>query len=156
VEKNIPCVYSKAKAKASRLDRHGREPTPCTEALSLEVPEYSSFAPDLSFDMDYLGDLPSDFRPDLAVGYTAQSVLETPGSGDIHMGTFMDFLGDTSSPSSDQWLVPTEGGFLHERPASPVDEEVVRGYSKMAYCVSKICELSPRYSKPGRLPLSFN
>ncbi|KAI3321266.1 hypothetical protein HD806DRAFT_503591 [Xylariaceae sp. AK1471] len=133
VEKRIPCVYSKSNV-AGRPDRHGREQIPCTEAPSLGGATYSPFAPGLSFDMDYVGNMLTDFRPDVAVESTPQPVPDTAASVDTSMETFFDFIGIAASPVPDRWLVPTEGGHLPGRPPTPADEEVMRGYQKMSTC----------------------
>jgi hypothetical protein len=77
----------------------------------------------------------TDFRPDVSVESTPQSVLDTAAGIDYPMDTFMDFISHAASPTPDQWLVPTEGSHVPARPATPADEEVLKGYQKMPACV---------------------
>jgi hypothetical protein len=143
-EKNTACVYSKSKA-ANRSPKHARQPTPCTEALTLDNLNYSTLdIPNLSFDLNYFENIPASFHPDAATGLTPQSMQDTPSSSDISMDAFMHFAGHNNSSSSDQCLMRTEESHLPERPATPADEEVVRGWEKMASCVSEVREPHPR------------
>lgn len=137
-EKKIPCIYSKTKV-ASQPDKHNTEPTPYTEAISFGSPTHPLFALDMSLDLGYLGSLPMDSRPDTAAEPTHQSVMDASGSGDTSMDTLIDLIGNSSSPSPDQWLVRTDESLFTERPSTPADEEIVRAYQKMAlFCVSQI------------------
>ncbi|KAI1159644.1 hypothetical protein F5B18DRAFT_655445 [Nemania serpens] len=131
VEKKTTCIYSKSKT-ATRLGKHAREPTPCTEILSLETPTYSPLnVSDLSFDLEYLENIPTGFH----AGNAHESTIQAPNnSGDSFMDTFMQFTGSTGSSSSNQWFIRTEESHLPERPATPTDGEVVRAWDKMAMC----------------------
>lgn len=140
VEKKTTCIYSKSKT-ATRLGKHAREPTPCTEILSLETPTYSPLnVSDLSFDLEYLENIPTGFH----AGNAHESTIQAPNnSGDSFMDTFMQFTGSTGSSSSNQWFIRTEESHLPERPATPTDGEVVRAWDKMAMCVSEVYQSRP-------------
>jgi hypothetical protein len=130
-KKNIHCTYTKTKV-ASQPDRHDL-------GVSFGSPAGSLFASDLSLDVGSMGDLPTGSPPNPAVECMSESILDVSGGGDIPMGNFIDWIGKHSSPHSDQWLVPTDESLFTERPSTPVDEEIVRGYEKMeSFCVSQI------------------
>ena len=64
-------------------------------------------------------------------------VMDATFNGDLPVDPTIGFMGNGISPTQDQWLVQTEQGPVTERPSSPVDEEVMRAYEKMAdFCVS--------------------
>lgn len=66
-------------------------------------------------------------------------VMDATFDGDIPMDPFINFMGNSITPTQDQWLAQTEQGPVTERPSSPVDEEIMRAYKKMAgFCVSPI------------------
>ncbi|KAI0483853.1 hypothetical protein F4859DRAFT_512490 [Xylaria cf. heliscus] len=132
VEKNVACVYSKTRT-ASRPDKRAKKPT--------TGPETPLDFTDLSFDMDYLEDIPTSFHTDLAVEPTPNSVQDTISSSDISMDTFMNLIGNNSSSSSDHWPISAEEDHLLQRPVTPADEEVARGYEKMMVCCFATCLL---------------
>ncbi|KAI1124552.1 hypothetical protein F5Y10DRAFT_249104 [Nemania abortiva] len=133
-EKSTTCVYTKSRM-ANRPGKHARQPTPCTETLSLDSPIYSSLdIPGLSFDLNYLETIPTSFDPDVAIEFTSQSIQDTPSINGNSMNAFMQFMSDNSASSSDQWLIRTEENHPPERSSTPADEEVVRGWDKMATC----------------------
>ncbi|KAI8626481.1 hypothetical protein F5Y19DRAFT_478596 [Xylariaceae sp. FL1651] len=136
VEKMLPCIYSKTKV-ASQPDGRDRESTPYAEVVSFGSPACPLFAPGLSFDAGYLESPAPDPQPDMASEYMPQSIMEV-SSSDVPMGNLMDLIGNNRSPSPDQWLVPTDECLFIERPSTPADEEVMRGYEKMAPICSNI------------------
>ncbi|KAJ2996982.1 hypothetical protein NUW58_g800 [Xylaria curta] len=118
-----------------------RETTPSTEGLSLESPTYSRLnATDLSFDMDYLENIPTSFRLDVVAESISQPVQDITSTNGIAIDAFMQFIGDNNPASPDHWLINT-GDCLPERPTTPIDEEVLRGYQKMAGCHSNACDV---------------
>ncbi|KAI5860106.1 hypothetical protein GGS23DRAFT_249423 [Durotheca rogersii] len=123
-EKNISCIYSKTKA-VRQLDKPSIEPMPYAEAISFGSPGYPLFGVD-----------PQTGRA--ASEYTPQSVLEASGGGDILMDPFLDLIGNTGSPLSDQWPVPVDESLFARRPNTPADDEIVRAYGKMAGLCDKI------------------
>ncbi|KAI0429325.1 hypothetical protein F5Y09DRAFT_310516 [Xylaria sp. FL1042] len=125
-EKKLACVYSKSRT-AHRTGNNSRGLAPCTEALPLD-------GPGLSFDIDCPEGISTGFHPGVAAETTPQSNQDTVSSSDISMDTFMHFLENNISSSSDQWLVHPEEDHLLERPLTPVEEEVGIAYSKMAAC----------------------
>ncbi|KAJ3577958.1 hypothetical protein NPX13_g2609 [Xylaria arbuscula] len=84
--------------------------------------------------MDYPESMSTGFLPDVAVASVAQSHDENGASRNIAMGSFMDFIGNNASSSSDQFLVRNGDEHLPERPTTPANEEVLKGYSKMVAC----------------------
>ncbi|KAI8946470.1 hypothetical protein F4801DRAFT_593362 [Xylaria longipes] len=132
VEKKLACIYVYSKPRtASRPKKRAREPTPCTET-PLDFT-------DLSFDMDYLEDMPTGFHTDVAVESTPHSIQDTVFGSDISMDTFMHLIGNSSSSSSDHWLISPEEDQLSQRPSTPADEEVTRGYQQMMVCQLDAC-----------------
>ncbi|KAI0102301.1 hypothetical protein GGR51DRAFT_527770 [Nemania sp. FL0031] len=131
VEKKIACVYTKSRT-ATRPGKRARQPTPPhTEPLSFGSPAYSPIdIPGLSFDLNYFENIPTSFNTSVGAESTQQSIQDTPTSSDISIDAFMHFMGNNDLSSSDQWLV----NHLPERPSTPADEEVVRGWDKMAAC----------------------
>lgn len=153
VEKKMTCNYTKSKT-ATRLGKRAREPTPCTEVLSLESPTYSPLnVSDLAFDLDYLGDLHTRFHPGGAPESTIQT---THDNSDNFLDNFMHPTGGIDSSSSDQWFIRTEESHLPERPITPTNGKVVRAWDKMAMCVSEVYESRPRGGKLTHIPPSFN
>ncbi|KAI0400293.1 hypothetical protein F4802DRAFT_503901 [Xylaria palmicola] len=132
-EKRATCIYGKARTVVGRLGpRRAREPTPCTQALSLASPAFSPLTfPALSFDMSCLEGMPTDFHPDLAA--TPQSLQDTVPGGDIPMDAFLHFV-DNGSSSPASWLTSTEKDHLPDLLRTPVDEDVVMRYDKMSAC----------------------
>ena len=138
----MPCVYNKSRP-AHRPGKKTMEQTPYAEALPLQSPAYSPLhLPGLSFDMEYPeNSMSTGFLPDVAVESMLHSHSGNAASSNIAMGSFMDFISNNStSSSSDQWLVHNGNDHLPERPTTPADEEVLTGYSKMAACVSSWLE----------------
>ncbi|KAI0186684.1 hypothetical protein EV127DRAFT_500382 [Xylaria flabelliformis] len=122
VEKKLTCVYSRFRA-ASRPEKYARKLTPCTET-PLDFT-------DLSFDMDYVEDISTNFHANVPVESTLNSIQNTIPGNDISMDAFMNLISNNNSSSSDHWLISTEEDYLPERPATPADEEVEKGYQKM-------------------------
>ncbi|KAI1758292.1 hypothetical protein F4782DRAFT_19679 [Xylaria castorea] len=141
VEKKATCVYSRFRT-ASRPEKHARKPTPCTES-PLDFT-------DLSFDMDYLEDIPTNFHTNLTIESTPNSIQDTISSNDVSMDTFMKLIGNNNSSSSDHWLSSTEEDYLPERPATPADEEVEKGYQNMM-----VCKLDAWHAYDSKTPLYY-
>lgn len=130
-KKNIRCTYAKTKV-ASQPDRHDF-------GVSFGSPSGSLFGSDLSLHVGSMGNLPTGSMPNPAVECISESILDAPGGGDIPMGDLIGWVGNRSSSHPDQWLVPMDESVFIERSSTPVDEEIVRGYEKMAsFCVSRI------------------
>lgn len=130
-KKNIHCTYTKTKV-ASQPDRHDF-------GVSFGRPAGSLFVSDLSLDVDSMDHLATGSPPNPVVECMSETILDASDGGDIPTGNFIDWIGNHSSPYSDQWLVPTDDSVFTERPGTPADEEIVREYGKMAsFCVSRI------------------
>ncbi|KAI1741736.1 hypothetical protein F4680DRAFT_414885 [Xylaria scruposa] len=123
-EKKLTCIYSKSR-KASRPEKYGRKPTPSTEAPL----DFTG----LSFDLDYLEDMPTNFHNNATVESISSSIHDTIPGDDISLDAFMNLISNNNSSSSDHWLISTED-YLPERPATPAGEEVEKGYQKMMVC----------------------
>lgn len=130
-------MYTKYKARPERQESGTSSTSPSAETRSLGTSPYPFSASGVAFDMDYLENMPTNFVPNFAVESSPQTILDSISGVDTPMGNFLDFLENTTLPVTDQWLVPTEGDHLPERPGTPADEDVVRGYENMATCVSK-------------------
>ncbi|KAI0449894.1 hypothetical protein F5B21DRAFT_492898 [Xylaria acuta] len=142
VEKKVACVYSKSRT-AGRPEKRAGEPTPCT-GTSLDFT-------DLSFDMDYLEDIPTSLHTNVGMEFTPNSIQDTISSSDISMETFMHLIGNSSSSSSDNWLLNnTEEDHLLQRPATPADDEVTRGYQQMM-----VCQLDASHAYDPKTPLHY-
>ncbi|KAI0441458.1 hypothetical protein F4803DRAFT_418954 [Xylaria telfairii] len=142
VEKKTACIYSRSRT-ASRSGKRARELSPCAETPL-------DFA-DLSFDMDYLEDIPASFHPNVGMmESTPNSIQDTISSSDISMDTFMHLIGNNSSSSSDHWLINTEENHPPQQPTTPADEEVTRGYEKMM-----ICQLDACHAYDPKTPLYY-
>ena len=144
VEKKIACtgMYGKTKV-ASQPDGGEFEPSsPSMGRLAFGSPLRSPFAPGRSPDVNYLGFMPMDSQ--FGVATTATESIQNYGmdatvDGDIPMDPFINFMGNSITPTQDQWLLQIEQGPVTERPSSPADEEIIRAYEKMAdFCVSPI------------------
>jgi hypothetical protein len=144
-ERNTPCIYSKTKA-ASQPNNPEIEPTSFAEATPFDSSAYSLYSPGLSLDVEYLGDMPAtDSRSALVAESPHQQITDASSSGDVIMGNFIDFIGNSSSPSPNQWLVPTDEGLTLDRPNTPADVEIMKAYQMMSlFCVSIIEGLSTR------------
>ncbi|RYP82956.1 hypothetical protein DL770_005469 [Monosporascus sp. CRB-9-2] len=134
-EKKIACIYGKAKV-ASQPDREEFEPPfPSTERLAFGSPACAPFAPVRSPDVNYLGIMPTDSQLGAATTSTESMqnhVMDASIDGGIPTDLFIDLMGNSITPTQDQWLVEIEQEPMTERPSSPVDEESVRSYEKMA------------------------
>ncbi|KAI0813158.1 hypothetical protein GGR55DRAFT_639491 [Xylaria sp. FL0064] len=152
VEKKLSCAYTKSRT-GHRAGINTKEKAPCTDAMTLDGPVYTPLdIPDLSFDMNYPEDiLSTGFYPEVAVEPAPQSDHTTASSGDISMDTFMQFIENNVSSSSDQWLVRPEEDHLPERPMTPAGEEVVTKYSEMAACD----QLHPWHAYDPKTPLFY-
>ncbi|RYP67545.1 hypothetical protein DL771_007195 [Monosporascus sp. 5C6A] len=79
-------------------------------------------------------------------------VMNATIDGDIPMDPFIDSMGNSITPSQDQWLAQIEQGHITERLGSPVDEEIVRTYHKMA----NICgNVAPWHLYDPKSPLYY-
>lgn len=142
-KKKIACVYENAKV-LGRTDTEALDGFPPSIGRHVLGNSASSpFALGRSSDEVYSGTVHADFQVGPAVAATAslQSyVMGSTADGDVLMDSFIDFMGDISTPAPDIWLVPIEQAPVHEeRPSSPADEAVVKAYDKMApFCVGFI------------------
>lgn len=141
-EKKIDCIYGKTKV-ASQPDREEIDwSSPSMGRIAFGSPAGSSFALRQSPDLNYLGIMPMDPQIGVATSATESMqdyVMDTTIDGDISMDPFINLMGNSITPTQDQWLVPIEQGPMTERPSSPADEEIIRAYEKMAgLCVSPI------------------
>lgn len=139
VEKNVTCVYNKSRP-VNQRGKHAGPQTPREEGLSTQS---SAYLPpemhDIEFDMNYLETIPTNVYSDVVHESTPQSIQAPSSADDIPMSSFIDLMGNLISSSSSQWLVGAEENQQLERPRTPADDEVIRGYDKMVACVSEIC-----------------
>lgn len=160
-EKKIDCVYGKTKV-ASQPDREEIDwSSPSMGRLAFGSPAGSSFALHQSPDVNYLGIMPMDPKIGVATSATESMqdyVMDATINGDISMDPFINLMGNSITPTQDQWLVPIEQGPMTERPSSPADEEIIRAYEKMAgFCVRPIqISLPVEYSNVLRNHLPRN
>lgn len=132
VDKRIACTYSNQDL-TSQFDRN--------------LPEPSAVSPGVT---DF-GLMPMDPQFGVATTEHLQNYsVDTCFDGDTSMDPFIDILDDSIMPNPDQWLVQLEQGEINERTSSPVDQEVVRAYAKMAgVCVRPIHLHPPSASLPS-------
>ncbi|KAK5626139.1 hypothetical protein RRF57_001854 [Xylaria bambusicola] len=134
LQKTLPCVYAKSRS-TYRPGKNAREPTPLLEALPLQSPAYSPLnIPGFSFDTEYPESMSSRFLPDVTVESTPRSHNGGTPYSITAMSSFLDFIGNSTLSSSDQWLVCNEDEHLPERPTTPADEELLADLSKMIAC----------------------
>jgi len=117
---------------ASQPDRDEFEPSSPSMGLAIGR----------SLDVNYLGIMPMDSQfgvATTAVESMQDYVMDATIEGDIPIDPFINVMGNSITPTQDQWLVQIEQGSVTERPSSPADEEIIRAYNKMAgFCVSPI------------------
>ena len=143
-QKRTPCVYTKPKP-FSRSVQQEVEPSGHMERPSLQSPACSFFAPGLTFDVDYLGVIPLDSQPNTATAAATTEeahnyrLMDVDGNIDVPVNSFMDLMGNDSTPTGDQLLAHVDHGSGSERPSTPADEEIVADYQRMAqFCVSSV------------------
>ncbi|KIX07349.1 uncharacterized protein Z518_02002 [Rhinocladiella mackenziei CBS 650.93] len=93
----------------------------------------SPVAPGRSPNLNDLGTLSMDSQLGVATTESVQNdMMDACFDGDFPTDPFINLMGNSITPNQDQWLAQIEQGAVHERPSSPVDEEVIRAYEKMA------------------------
>ncbi|TRX95523.1 hypothetical protein FHL15_003481 [Xylaria flabelliformis] len=106
---------------------------------------------DLSFDMDYyVDDISTNFHTNVPVESTPNSIQNTIPGNDFSVDALMNLISNNNSSSSDHWLISTEEDDLPERPATPADEEVEKGYQKMM-----VCQFDTWHAYDSRTPLYY-
>ncbi|RYO93382.1 hypothetical protein DL766_000772 [Monosporascus sp. MC13-8B] len=118
-------------------------------------PACAPFAPGESPDVNYLGIMPTDSQFGVATSPTESMqdyVMDATIDVDISIDPFIDLMGNSITPTQDQWLVQIEQGPVTERPSSPADEEVIRSYKKMA----EFCgHMAPWHLYDPKAPLHY-
>lgn len=137
-EKMISCSYTRTKALKQSV-RQNVETLSHIEEPSFGSPPCSFFTPSVMLDVDYLGNIPMDSQPETtAIDHIHGHLMSTADdTNDSSMNPFIGVMDNDSTIAQDQWLTPMDQGSLNEHPSTPVNEEIVTAYQKMAdFCVS--------------------
>lgn len=144
ISKQVACTYGQTeRAISGSSPKDGFEAAPFTEGLQVGSSSYPAFSPEPSLGVDYLGTMPMDSQlENPTLGSLPLPALDADSNDDIPMDPFFNMLDTASTSNKDQWLIPTQQGYVGERPNTPADEGTELAYQKMAcFCVS-ISQLS--------------
>ncbi|KAH7305881.1 hypothetical protein B0I35DRAFT_109688 [Stachybotrys elegans] len=132
VEKSLVCSWSRNRKVVGqpRHDTSG-QPFAFTGSPMLEVPTSHVLSSAQPPNFDYLEDtdLGAATAPTLpAEDYLMGDLVEDG----LHTDPFLEMLCKSLHPTQEQWMVSVGAGAPTERPSTPVDEEIMRSYAKIA------------------------
>lgn len=135
----MACSYGQTRrAVIDNAPKEATEGATYVENMQFGTSSYSAFSPELSLGVDYLGTMPIESQLETSnLESLPPSTMNADNNDDIAMDPFLSMLDITTTNNKDQWLIPTQQGFLGERPDTPADEGTELAYQKMAcFCVS--------------------
>ncbi|KAI9171205.1 hypothetical protein HJFPF1_00686 [Paramyrothecium foliicola] len=131
MEKKLRCSYGKIRTfiPPGLCSAESNDPDAAAQLYDRSI---GAIFGDMLFDDGLVNASQVEKQSEFAAELPQPLATNTVGTSSVSLGSFMDLVGGSGSPSSNQWLILDNEPAHLERPSTPADDEVAKSYQEMS------------------------